>query len=180
MTQPRKPTAMGQLKECGLFKLIPLKSAFFILTEYVKRKTGHSPEQLSIFEGVFLQSEGGKILFKDGQLEFEPHPFYVKKVKGWHEEMKRILKTYAGNLFVQKIREAIEERYNVLREQNEERGVTIFEVSVRDEQSSEITLQMAVLPSGKVMVFTPVQTESAETAAYEIVSYLESKGLIDF
>lgn len=180
MPNPRKPLAIGQLKEPNLLRLIPLKSALLILTEYVKKKTGRSPEQVGSHEGIFLRCEGGKIFFKDGNLDFEPHPFYVKKVKGWGDEIKRILKAYAGSLYVKKVCELLEKGYTVLRKQSSDSGVEVLEIKPRDYSSQNILLQVAVLPSGKVSIFSDTEGDAAYTLANELISYLESYGLVDF
>ncbi|SFM98865.1 hypothetical protein [Thermodesulforhabdus norvegica] len=180
MSDARRPLAIGQLREPGLLKLIPPKSVLLILTEYVKKKTGRPPDQPQSFEGILLRCEGGKIFFKDGNLEFEPHPFYVKKVKDWGNEIRRILRTYAGGLYVKRVCELLEHKYTVLRRQSSSGGIEILEVKPKDQETDTVVLQVAVLPSGKVSVFSDRENDRAYERANELISYLEDSGVVDF
>jgi len=175
-----KPLAIGHIKEISLLKRIPDAAAAKILAEYVKKKTGRMPEIMNTFSGAILQSEQGKIFFRDGEIQFEPNPFHVKKVKSWPDEIKAILKFYASKIYIAEAKKVLYEHFNVVREQELQNGGFIFELTPSPDSKEEI-LRLVVTPNGRIAAF-PIhdKTESAERWAQEILKTLETKGLIDF
>jgi hypothetical protein len=181
MSEKNKPLAVGQLKESSLLKRIPEVAVRKILSEYVKKKTGRVPEVMNTFSGVIMQCEQGKIFFREGELEFEPSPFHVKKVKSWQAEMKAFLKFYASKFYLAEVNKVLKEEFNVLKEQELDNGGFIFELSLPDEANKENILRVIVTPNGRVAVFSVGgDTQSLETRAHGIIKVLESKGLVDF
>jgi hypothetical protein len=181
MSEKNKPLAVGQLKESSLLKRIPEVAVRKILSEYVKKKTGRVPEVMNTFSGVIMQCEQGKIFFRNGEIEFEPSPFHVKKVKSWFDEMKSFLKFYASKIYLAEVKKVIQEEFNVLKEQELDNGGFILELSSPNETKKESVLRIIVTPGGRVAVF-PAQdrTESLESQAYQVIKALESRGLLDF
>lgn len=177
MEERNKPLAVGHLKETSLLKRIPDSTAAKILSEYVKKKTGRYPETMNTFSGVILHSEQGKIFFREGEIEFEPSPFHIKKVKSWPGEIKSILRLYASKIFIAEVKKILYEQFNVIKEQELENGGIVFEITTSD----NVLLRFVVLPTGRVAAFpVKTRTETLERQAQEIIKFLESKGLVDF
>ncbi len=174
----RKPLALGQAKEVTLFKGIPNKAVLEILNRYIKAKTGRNPHQVDTFSGIILESQVGKIFFKDGQLEFEPNPFAVRQAKSWMPEIKQVLIAYAGKIFLESVKKVLGERYRILRDQEIKQGVLL---EIADPEKDNMKFQVIVTPTGRVMVFSGSEEASgAVDNALDIVNFLESKGLVDF
>lgn|GEM_PF-1553228 len=176
--EPRKPLAIGQAKEATLLKLLPPKNVQLILTWYIKKKTGEAPHRVDTFSGLIMECKAGKIFFKDGILDFEPNPFMVKKVKTWPSEIRNILKSYAGTVFVKSAEKVLKETYKLVREQELEKGGMVLEIEVPDAEG--YLFQVAILPSGRVMVFSNQNDDTAQQSALQIVKSLEKSNLVDF
>ncbi len=174
----RKPLALGQAKETTLLGGMPNKAVLEILNRYIKAKTGKSPHQVDTFSGIILESQVGKIFFKDGQLEFEPNPFAIKQTKSWLPEIKQVLKTYAGKIFLESVKKVLGEKYKILRDQEIKQGILL---EIANPEKENMKFQIIVTPTGRVMVFSgSEETSGAIDDALDIVNLLESKGLVDF
>ncbi len=172
-----KTLALGQVKESTLFKKLNELVVYKIVSEYFKKKTGKLPEKADTFSGLILHTEFGKFFFKDGEFDFEPSPFHVKKVKNWNDEIKAILRTYVGRLYVLEVKKFIETNYKLLNEQDLGAKGVLLEV----ETGNQHVFNILVTPKGQVVVLSSNNVdEKAEASAGEIIKALESAGLVDF
>lgn len=177
MEENSKPLAVGHLKEISLFKRIPEPLAAKILSEFVKKKTGKSPEIMNTVSGVILYSEYGKIFFRNGEVEFDPSPFHVKKVKSWLIEIKNTLRFYASKIYIAEVKKVLQEQFSITKEQELKNGGLIFELRLKE----NVTLRLVVTPNGRVGVFPEEsKSEAIEKQAFEVIKTLESRGLLDF
>ncbi|MCX7821849.1 MAG: hypothetical protein N2260_00190 [Syntrophobacterales bacterium] len=177
MEEKNRPLAVGHLKETSLLKRLPDSIATKILKEYVKKKTGRSPEAMNTISGVIIYCEEGKIFFQNGEIDFEPSPFHIKKVKSWLEEIRSILIFYASKIYVAEVKKVLYEKFHVAREQELEGGGFIFEINL----SGGATIRLIVTPKGRIAAFSiRERNEGLEKQALEIIKTLETRGLVDF